>query len=52
MIVTKEVKIRKIDKLTSEYIEKELKKLNLDILCWSIIDFDKENYILNLAIVC
>ncbi len=51
MITTKEVKIKIPDELTSEYVESELKKMNLDVLRWAITDFDKNYYTLNLAVV-
>ena len=36
MIVNEYIKIKKVDDLTSEYIESELSKQNLDILRWVI----------------
>ncbi len=51
MITTKEVKIKIPQKFTSEYIETELKKKNLDVLSWAIVDYDEKYYTLNLSIV-
>jgi hypothetical protein len=51
MISTVEVKIKKVDDLSSIYIENELKKMGYDFLRWAITSYDKENYILNVAIV-
>ncbi len=51
MITTKEVTIKIPPKFTSEYIETELKNLNLDVLSWAIVDCDKNYYKLNIAIV-
>lgn len=52
MITTKEVKIKIPRVYTSEYIENELERLNLDVLSWAIIDFDDSFYILNISVVC
>ena len=52
MITTKEVKIKIPPKYTSEYIETELKKMNLDVLSWAIVDYDEKYFKLNIATVC
>ena len=51
MIVNEFIKIKKIDELTSEYIDNELSKLNLDVLRWVITDIDDKFYYLTLSIV-
>lgn len=51
MITTKEVKIKRCDKLTSKYIETQLKNKGLDVLRWAITAYDDEFYTLNLAVV-
>ena len=51
MITTKEVKIKRCDKLTSEYVETQLKNMGFDVLRWAITAYDDEFYILNLAVV-
>lgn len=51
MITSKEVKIKIVKDVTSEYIENELAKLGIDILHWAITDVDKEYFILNISIV-
>lgn len=51
MILTKEVEIQKNDNLSSEYIDSELKKLNLDVLKWAIVKVKENSYILNLAVI-
>ena len=51
MIVNEFIKIKKVESLTSEYIDNELSKLNLDVLRWVITDIDDEFYHLTLSIV-
>lgn len=51
MITNKEVKIKRCDELTSEYIETQLKMMDFDVLRWAITDVDDEFYTVNLAIV-
>ena len=51
MITNQEVKIKIVDNLTSNYIEEELKKLNLDILTWAIVDINENYYTLNISVV-
>lgn len=51
MIVNEFIKIKKIDELTSEYIDNELSKLNFDVLRWVITEIDDEFYHLTLSIV-
>lgn len=51
MITNQEVKIKIVDNLTSNYIEEELKKLNLDILSWAIVDINESYYTLNISVV-
>ena len=51
MIVNEYIKIKKVDDLTSEYIETELSNLNLDVLRWVITEIDEEFYYLTLSVV-
>ena len=51
MITNREIKIKIIDNLTSNYIEEELNKLNLDILSWAIVNIDESFYTLNVSVV-
>lgn len=51
MIINEYIKIKKVDDLTSEYIENELSQLNLDILRWVITEIDEEFYYLTLSVV-
>lgn len=49
MIVSDYVKIEKTDTLTVEYIETELKKMNIEPLRWSIVEVKDNEYTINLA---
>lgn len=51
MITNKIIKINIVDNLTSEYIENEFKKLNLDVLRWSITDIDDDFYTVNISVI-
>lgn len=51
MIVTKEVAVKTVENITSEYIELQLKNMGLDVLRWAIVDIRDDNYILNLAVL-
>ena len=51
MITTKEVKVKRCDELTSEYIEKHLSIMGLDVLRWAITALDDEFYTLSIAVV-
>ncbi len=51
MITTKEVKIKKTDKLDSDYIESHLKQMGLNVLRWAIVKVDEEFYTLTLAVL-
>lgn len=51
MITSKEIKIKIPEEYSTEYIEKELDKLNFDILKWAIIDYDKEFYTINISVI-
>lgn len=51
MIVNEFIKIKKVDDLTSDYIDTELSKLNLDVLRWVITEIDNEFYHLTLSII-
>lgn len=49
MIESKDIKIKKTDDLSSDYIETELKNKGYDVLRWAITGYDDENYIINIA---
>lgn len=51
MITSKEIKIKKLDEFSSQYINEELEKRNLDVLRWAVTDVDDEFYTVNIAIV-
>ena len=51
MIINEFVKIKKVEDLTSEYIDNELAKLSFDVLRWVITEIDNEYYYLTLSIV-
>ncbi len=51
MITSKDIKIKKNNEFSAEYINDELKKLNLDVLRWAITAVDNEFYTLNIAVV-
>ena len=51
MIVNEFIKIKKVDDLTSDYIDMELSKLNYDVLRWVITEIDNEFYHLTLSII-
>lgn len=51
MILTKEVFIDKTENLTSEYIENELKNLDLNVLKWAIVEVTEDSYKLNIAVI-
>ena len=51
MIYSKDVKIKIIDNLNSEYIETELKNMGFDVLRWAITEIDEKYYTVNLAVV-
>ena len=51
MIVNEFIKIKKVDDLTSDYIDMELSKLNLDVLRWVITEIDNDFYYLTLSII-
>lgn len=49
MITTQDIKISKTSNLTSEYIEKELKTLNIEPLRWAIVGETDVAYILSVS---
>ena len=51
MITTKEIKIKRIENISSEYIDSELSKLELDVLRWAVTGYDDDTFTLNLAVV-
>lgn len=51
MITTKEIKIKRNNEFSSEYIEQQLTMLGLDVLRWAVVDCNDETYTLSLAIV-
>ena len=51
MITSKEIKIKKLEEFSAQYVNEKLKKLGLDVLRWAITDIDDEFYTVNIAIV-
>ena len=51
MIITKEVKVKKTENISSEYIEFHLKQMGLNVLRWAIVKVDEEFYTLTLAVL-
>lgn len=51
MILTKEVKIKAVQNLTSEYIETGLRNMGYDVLRWAIVSADKEIYNVSVSFV-
>ena len=50
MIVSESIKIPRVEKVSTEYIENELKKQNIiDPIRWAITDVNDENLIITLA---
>ena len=49
MILTKEVRIKAVENLTSEYIETELRKMGFDVLRWAIVSADSKFYNVNIS---
>ena len=49
MILTKEIKIKIPDNLTSDHIETELKKRGYNVLHWAIIDCRGNDYVLSIS---
>ena len=50
-IVNKEVKIKKIDNLTSEYVDNTLKEYGFDVVRWVIIDTTDEKLIVSASVL-
>lgn len=48
-IINKEIEIKTINNISSEYIESELKALNIDVLRWSIVEVTKDFYKINVS---
>ncbi len=51
MILSKDVKIKRTEDFTSEYIKAELKKQGYDVLRWAVTDYNDTDYIVNIAYV-
>ena len=49
MILTDEVKIKATDNLTSEYIDSEFKKLNINPLRWAIVEANEAVYTISVS---
>jgi len=43
------IKIQKTDQITTEYIEKELKKMGINPLRWAIVKIEKDFFTINCA---
>ena len=51
MITSKEIKIKKLDEFSAQYVNKELEKMGLDVLRWAVAEVDDNFYTLSIAIV-
>ncbi|HIS88409.1 TPA: hypothetical protein IAA87_03165 [Candidatus Avigastranaerophilus faecigallinarum] len=51
MIITEEIIINNIERLSSEAVELELKKISLDILRWAIVSSNNNKYKLCISYV-
>ena len=49
MILSDCVKIKKVDNLSTEYVEDELKKQGIDPLRWAVSDMDDTTLTISLA---
>lgn len=49
MISTDNIEIKKINDLTSDYIENALEQMGISALRWAIVDVTDENYILSVS---
>lgn len=51
MILTKQIEIKKINDLTSDYIDETLKEQKLDVISWAIVATTNDKLILNVNII-
>ena len=51
MILSKDVKIDKINEFSGEYIESELKKQGYDVLRWAITEISDSQYTVSISYV-
>ena len=49
MIITEQIELKKTNDLTSEYIEEELKNLDITPLRWAIVDVNDCVYTLSVS---
>lgn len=49
MILSEEFKIKKIDNLSSNYIESELKKIDIEPLRWAIVEVLDDDFIVSVS---
>ncbi len=45
-IISENIQLKNINTFTTEYIEEELKKMNLDIVRWAVIDINEKIFTL------
>ena len=50
-ITNKQIFIKAVDNVTSDYIETELKNLELDVLRWAIVEVKDNLYFVNVSCV-
>ena len=43
-IISENIKLKNINEFTTEYIEGEFKKLNLDVVRWAIVDCNESDF--------
>lgn len=51
MIISKLIKIKKSEGISTEYIEDELRKLNIEPLRWAIVKIQDKSFTINVAYV-
>ncbi len=51
MITSKEIKIKKTEEFSAEYVNSQLKVLGFDVLRWVITNVDDDFYTVNISIV-
>ena len=51
MITSKEIKIKKTEEFSSEYVNSQLKEQGFDVLRWALTDIDDEFYTVSIAVV-
>lgn len=50
-IISENINIKNINEFSTEYIESELKKLNLDFVRWAIVEIQEDFFTVNVSYV-